>query len=279
MKKIVICFLFLLPSLYMRAQRVLVTTFAGLSNYQGDLQPQKFTFDQAHFAAGLGLAYEISDQFYVTAGFKAGKVSGDDKKATKNTFRNLNFSTPITEFQAGFEYDLLNLKEHGLTPYLFAGLAVFHFNPSTLDTAGNRVYLQPLGTEGEGFYNGRKKYNLTELSIPFGGGFKMALNDNVRIGFEVGLRKTFTDYIDDVSTTYVDKALLLANNGQRAVDLAFRGNELKTGLVYPAGGSIRGNAASKDWYYFTGLTVSFRLNPANGEGGGKSKTGCPVNVY
>ena len=281
MKKTFFCLLLLLSVVFTRAQRMLVTTFAGISNYQGDLQDKKFTFDQAHFAAGLGLAYEVTEQLYITAGFKAGKISGDDKKANKNFTRNLNFSSSITEFQAGLEYDLISLKEQDLTPYLFAGLAMFHFNPSTLDTTGKRVFLQPLGTEGQGFYNGRKKYNLTELSIPFGAGLKMALNENVRIGFEIGLRKTFTDYLDDVSTTYADKNLLLLNNGQLAVDMAFRGNELKTGLVYPGAGQIRGNPKNKDWYYFTGLAVSFRLNAGNvdGNGGKKSRTSCPVNVY
>ncbi|MBC7628881.1 DUF6089 family protein [Ferruginibacter sp.] len=277
MKQIFFCLLLLLSVVFTRAQRMLVTTFAGISNYQGDLQDKKFTFNQAHLAAGIGLAYEVTDQLYIMAGFKAGKISGDDKKLNKNASRNLNFSSPVTEFHAGLEYDLINLKEQDLTPYLFAGLAIFHFNPSTLDTAGNKVFLQPLGTEGQGFYHGRKKYNLTQLSIPFGAGVKMALNNNVRISFEIGLRKTFTDYLDDVSTTYADKNLLLLNNGQRAVDMAFRGGELKTGLVYPGAGSIRGNAQSKDWYYFTGLTVGFRLN--SGNSGRKLKTDCPVNVY
>ena len=59
--------------------------------------------------------------------------------------------------------------------------------------------LQPLGTEGEGFYKGEKKYNLTQLAIPIGGGFKYAISNNVRIGIEVGFRKLFTDYLDDVS--------------------------------------------------------------------------------
>lgn len=281
MKKTFFCLLLLLSGVSTRAQRLMVTTFAGISNYQGDLQDKRFTFDQAHFAGGLGLAYEVTNQLYITAGFKAGKVTGDDKKANKNATRNLNFSSPVIEFHAGLEYDLISLKEQDLTPYLFAGLALFHFNPSALDTTGKRVFLQPLGTEGQGFYNGRKKYNLTQVSIPFGAGLKMALNENVRIGFEIGLRKAFTDYLDDVSTTYADKDLLLLNNGQRAVDLAFRADELKLGYNYPAAGGIRGNPKSKDWYYFTGLTVSFRLNAGNGDGNGgrKSRTDCPVNIY
>ncbi len=281
MRRLFLCLLLLLFVFFGHAQRLLLTGFAGMSNYQGDLQEKKITFSQAHFAGGIGLAYELSDQLYITAGIKTGKISGDDKKGGINSIRNLNFSSPISEFQAGLEYDILNITKQRITPYLFAGIAAFHFNPSTLDSAGNRVYLQPLGTEGEGFYNGRKKYSLTGFSIPFGGGIKMAVNDIIRVGIEIGLRKTFTDYLDDVSTTYADKSQLLAHNGQQAVNLAFRSNELNPAFSYPAGGSIRGNPASKDWYYFTGLTINYRLNAGDGSSfkGGKTKTACPTNVY
>ena len=280
MKKLFFCLALLFPAVLIKAQRLYLTTFAGISNYQGDLQAKKFTFEQAHFAGGIGLAYQITDQLYGTASFKIGKLSGDDKIASKNSLRNLKFSSPLTEVQLGLEYDLLNLNDQDLTPYIFGGVAVFHFNPSTIDTAGNTIYLQPLGTEGQGFFNGRTKYNLTQFSVPFGGGIKLALNENIRVSFEIGFRKTFTDYIDDVSTNYVDQALLLANNGQRAVELAFRGDELKPRLGYPAAGARRGNPSSNDWYYFSGLAISFRLGAYQGGGnGGKSRTGCPVNVY
>jgi opacity protein-like surface antigen len=281
MKKLFFCLSLLFAVYFAKAQRLLVTGFAGMSNYQGDLQDKRFTFDQAHLAGGLGVAYELTDQLFITAGFKVGKISGDDKKANKNATRNLSFSSPLTELQLGLEYDLISLKEQDLTPYLFAGVAGFHFNPSTLDSLGRRAYLQPLGTEGQGFYNGRKKYNLSGVSLPFGAGLRMALNQQVRVGFEIGLRKTFTDYLDDVSTTYADKAQLLLNNGPRAVELAFRSGELKPAFTYPAAGAVRGNPASKDWYYFAGFTISFRINGGDGSSlhGGKSKTGCPVNVY
>ena len=281
MKKIFFCFALLSSCCLLHAQRLLLTGFAGISNYQGDLQDKKYTFGQAHIAGGIGLAYELSDQLYIRGGFALGKISADDKKSSINSTRNLNFSSPLSELQVGLEYDLINLKEQNITPCLFAGLAMYHFNPSTKDAGGNLVYLQPLGTEGQGFYNGRTKYKLNGFSIPFGGGLKMAVNDVVRIGIEIGFRKTFTDYLDDVSTTYADKSQLLANNGPQAVKLAFRSNELNPAFNYPAAGNIRGNPTSKDWYYFTGLTIGYRLNAGDGSSfkGGKSKTACPRNVY
>jgi opacity protein-like surface antigen len=275
MKKIILLFFTAMVVFALQAQKIHITVFGGFSNY-------RFTLNQSHAAFGAGLQYEISEKFAARANITFGKISGDDKYNTKNAVRNLSFSSPITDIHVGLEYYLLNPYQSGLVPYIFAGISRFSFNPSAIDTNGRKAFLQPLSTEGQGFYQGRKKYQLSQFSIPFGGGVKFSLSDNIRVGLEVGLRKTNTDYLDDVSTTYVDQAVLFANRGAQAVELAFRGDELKTGLAYPADGAQRGSPKSKDWYYFSGLTLSFRLN-GNGGGGmrgaGKSGTGCPVNIY
>jgi hypothetical protein len=151
------------------------------------------------------------------------------------------------------------------------------FNPSTKDSSGTKVYLQPLSTEGQGFYNGRKKYSLHQFSIPFGAGVRFSVSPTIRLGFEIGMRKTNTDYLDDVSTTFVDQNTLLANRGQLAVDLAFRADELMSGLSYPAGGSKRGEIKNKDWYYFSGFILSIKLPGITGNSR-KSKTGCPGRI-
>src|SRR5690606_14576938 len=107
-----------------------------------------------------------------------------------------------------------------------------------------------------------------QLAIPFGGGLRFALNDNIRIGAELGLRKLFTDYLDDVSTVYADQNELMAFRGPEAVELAYRGDELQNStLSYPAAGAQRGGAKLKDWYYFTGINISLRIG-SKGTGGG-----------
>jgi hypothetical protein len=261
------------------AQNLHLNFFAGFSNYQGDLQDKRFTLQQSHPAAGLGILYELTKNLYARANVSFGKISGDDKKVAKNAVRNLSFASPVTDIHAGLEYHMLNIYEHQLVPYVFAGISYFSFNPSAKDSLDRTIFLQSLSTEGQGFYQGRKKYKLGQLAIPFGGGLKFALNDNMRLAFEIGMRKTNTDYLDDVSTTYIDQSILLANRGQQAVNLAFRGDELNTALTYPAGGTQRGSAKSKDWYYFSGITLSIRLN-GNRDGAGRAnKTGCPTNIY
>jgi opacity protein-like surface antigen len=261
------------------AQGLHLNLFAGMSNYQGDLQSKILTLNEAHLAVGAGFSYDLSDHFSIRSAVTFAKVSGADKY-TDNKARNLSFASAISEGQLGLEYYIMPLGTHSLTPYLFTSVAVFHFNPYTFDTTGKKYYLKDLSTEGEGFVAGRNEYKLTQFAIPIGAGVKLSLSDNVNVGIEMGFRKAFTDYLDDVSSTYVDRNLLLTNRGAKAVELAYRGGELKNGdPQYPAAGTQRGASAQKDWYYFTGLTLSFRLNGGGFGGNGKhSEYRCPANV-
>jgi hypothetical protein len=262
------------------AQDIHIYLTGGLMNYQGDLQAKRITFSQAHPFAGVGLYYEATDKLFFRFGAAFGKLSADDKLGKSNKDRNLNFQSQLLEVQLVAEYDIISSYEHTVVPYIFAGVAGYHFNPYTYDAANKKVYLQPLGTEGQGFFAGRKKYGLTQLAVPVGGGLKMLLSDNVSLRMDVGLRVLFTDYLDDVSDSYADEDELRAFSGQQAVDLAFRGDELGRAVPYPDATAKRGNPKSKDFYYTTGLTLSYRIqgNP-NKNRSGNGKTGCPVNVY
>lgn len=271
-------FLFSIP--VVQAQKWSLDLYGGFTNYQGDLQDKRYTFNQAHLAGGIGVSYAINEHFSARAGFLIGKLSGDDQYG-RNSDRNLKFQTSLTEGHLALQYYIRPLEYRTLAPYVFAGIAVFHYNPYTYDTSGSKYYLKPLATEGQGFVPGHEEYSLTGFAIPFGGGVKFSLSETVSVGLELGLRKTFSDYIDDVSTNYVDQSLLLANSGAKAVELAYRGGEIKSGGLYPAAGTIRGGAKYKDWYYFTGFTLSINLGDGSGGRPGKNGNGvgCPVNVY
>lgn len=284
MKGLVLLFLFAAFAITANSQNFALNVFLGSSNYQGDLQSKRFTFNQAHFAGGIGLSYDVSKHFSVRGAFKLGQISGNDKYG-RNSVRNLSFSSRLSEGDIDLQYYIMPLGSHSLTPYVFAGIALFHFDPYTFDTAGRKFYLKPLSTEGEGFITGRNNYSLTQFAVPFGAGVKLPLSDNLNVGVELGFRKTFTDYLDDVSKTYVDQALLLDARGAKAVELAYRADEIKgASPVYPAGGTGRGNPGSKDWYYFAGVTLSIRLGngllgSGNGSGAGKfSEWDCPKKV-
>ena len=261
-----------------------VNLFGGFSNYTGDLQTSRYTTQQANGAFGAGLQYDFTSHFSLLSNLTYGRISAADGYSRQADLRarNLNFESVIGEWNFLAEYNLLDLNEHRLTPYIFAGVALFHFNPYAYDTTGKKVYLRPLSTEGEGLaaYPGRKPYALTQLAIPFGAGIKFRVSDRVTLAWEVNLRKTFTDYLDDVSTTYVDQNTLLAARGPEAVEMAYRGNELKDGAAYPADGTIRGGSKYKDWYYTSGLRVTIALNdgsPVHHRHNGVID--CPKKVY
>jgi opacity protein-like surface antigen len=234
----------------------------GFANYSGDIQQRMFTLKQANAAVSAGGTFNITDQVALRSDYFFTKVGADDKlnKASLRA-RNLNFKTIIQELAVMGEYDFLNLRDHNWSPYVFAGLSVFHFSPYTSDSSGNKVYLVGLSTEGQGLpeYPDRKVYKTTQLNIPYGAGIKYALSEDLYVGFEIGFRKLFTDYLDDLSTTYVDQNALLNRKGLRSVEYAFRGDELKPPLTYPEAGSPRGNSKKNDYYYYAQLRISFRM--------------------
>lgn len=287
-RKTVFCLLFFLPVPFLASAQSApeIGLFGGISTYNGDLTPNSFSFQQSHPAFGIFIRKGVYKGFSLRLGASFGRLSGADSLSSDTSVkaRNLSFRSNITDVHLLVEYNFLDYKTTGFTPYVFVGISVFHFDPYAMDTSGLRVYLPPLSTEGEGLpeYPDRKPYNLTQISIPFGAGVKYALSPVVNVGLEFRINKTFTDYIDDISTTYVDKNTLLAERGPTAVEYAYRGDEFSaahgTGTsTYPAEGMPRGSAAHKDWYYFTGLTVSFNLNGGNGLfGKGLRQLRCPV---
>lgn len=266
-----------------------VGVFAGGSNYIGDLNDKPFKRTKP--AAGIFLSYEVSDRFMLRSGLTLGKIEGGDSFSGSDFLkqnRNLSFQSGITEFSLLGELTTFNLYNIRWSPYVFGGIAVYRFNPYVKDS-GQKIYLQPLGTEGQGLagYPNRRPYALTQFAVPFGGGIKYTINDNIRLGLEVGLRRLFTDYLDDVSSLYADENQLLAARGSRAVRFAYRGGEVPGDVPaypdngYPVKDAERGNPKTNDWYYFTGLHLTFRLHGGYGKthasGGNRKGYGCPVN--
>ncbi len=255
---------------------------AGLANYQGDLQVKKFSFSPVKPALGLGLSYQLNPKFSLRGSFNYLQLEGGDNingGNKNNRARNLSFNTRVLEAQVGIEYSLFDLEYRSVSPFLFVGGGVFQFNPWIKDEEGNKVFLQNLGTEGQGLaqYPERKEYNLVQFALPFGGGVKTTLSPRLRLGVELVFRKLFTDYLDDVSTTYADSSFLAQGRGAAAVQYAFRGDELPGGGTYPAAGSQRGNPKNKDWYYSTTIRIGYSMGGRNSgdHGSGRAKLGCP----
>jgi opacity protein-like surface antigen len=279
MRKFSFLTLLLTCSVFAQSQ-VQIGLFGGISNYVGDMTDKPYKNSKGAF--GVTVGYQILSRVNLRAGFTFAKVSGADSLAKKEDvrLRNLSFQSNISEFSAVAEINTFDMDYKTWSPYIFGGLAVFHFDPYTYDQQNNKVYLKPLGTEGQGIPGYQKPYALTQLALPFGGGIKYNISDNVRITLEVGLRKLFTDYLDDVSGNYADPNDLLTNRGPQSVDLSYREDELAVGdPFYPPKGETRGSPKYKDYYYFTGLHLVYALggdgSPAS-RGGKNKRYGCPT---
>ncbi|MBS1749931.1 MAG: outer membrane beta-barrel protein [Bacteroidetes bacterium] len=274
--------------LYQVIERFSFEGFAGFANYQGELQESVYTFSQAKPAFSLGGRIELADRVFLRGLATYGKISASDKyaRSLEKRKRNLDFSSAIYDASITGVYEVFNIAEKRYTPYIFAGVSLFHFSPYTYDSTGTLRWLMPLGTEGQGLaaYPDRKLYNLNQFSIPFGAGIKFAVNKNIAIGWEFRFNKTFTDYLDDVSTTYADYNILITGKyGVSSAEMAYRGDELKGGSqTYPAAGTKRGNPKTKDWYYFSGITITYTLFPKENFSGNQKALRdlrCPVNVF
>jgi len=271
--------------LFLQAQRVHIGVAGGLANYNGDLLDKFYPKKITNGFIGITVHYELQDQLLIRAAYNFARVNGSDTYSDKSNLqlRNLQFESAISEFSIVGEYYMFNLYEKRFSPYGFIGLGLFHFDPYAYDSTNRKVFLKPLSTEGQGIYPDKKEYSLLQPAIPIGGGVKFAVTENLRIGFEIGLRKLFTDYLDDVSTSYPDFNDLLAAKGQTAVDFSYRSDEVQGGNPnFPTKDTQRGSAANKDIYYFTGINISFRPSFGGGGGGGrngfgkKSRFGCPT---
>jgi hypothetical protein len=234
----------------------------GGANYIGDLNPFK-PYYNIQPAVGLIYRYMIHPRLSFRANATAGWVGASDADAENPLLvnRNLSFRSYIMEVGAGVEFNYfpfqLGHSKYKGTAYLLAELAVFRMNPQ-MNIDGEWYDLRPLGTEGQGSsLNSKAPYSLTQVSVPLGIGCKLSLGRKASLSFEYGIRKTFTDYIDDVgSDAYVDPVQLGAENGPLA---AYVSNRSLNGSRY----GKRGTSATKDWYSFFGMMVAFRIGSPN----------------
>lgn len=274
----------------------------GPSNFLGDLggtQGRGTTFlkdnnfPMTKLAGGLYAEYSYKHLIGLRFALNIGSLEGDDaiikgkgglEEARK--IRNSNFKSSLQEAMLLLVvYPTIFLENDAddtwlkLRPYAMIGAGVFRFNPKGQVPGTDRwVELQPLRTEGQGFaeYPDRKPYKLTQLNIPMGFGVKYYLTETFHVGLEVLHRKTFTDYIDDVSTNYVDPALFYKYMPAQQAGLAatmankslYQSNPTRFGP-----GDKRGTPSNNDAYYTFNLKVGFRIGGGDRYG---NSTRCPI---
>jgi hypothetical protein len=204
-----------------------------------------------------------------------GKVSASDNvlkhdqsEARKRYDRNLHFQSNILElvFLTEFFPQSLFTRENYplLSSYLMAGIGFFKFGPKA-KLNGQWMDLHSLHTEGQEFkeYELRQHYKLTQINFPVGLGARYEISALVNVRAEVLYRFLKTDYLDDVSTQYIDPKLFTSNlNGRDATNarlLADRSWEIEPGMIKRAG-EIRGNPQNKDGYFSFNIKAGLVLN-------------------
>lgn len=293
-------------------------------NYYGDLapKPSKVSTDISFTRPALALSFghRFGPRYTMTAAFMYGTLSGSDaESANKGDAgngvyrynRNLSFRNRIKELSLTASLDLFENQATYIsrvvwTPYVYGGLAVIHHNPQALApetgvdgqplaSGGKWVDLKPLGTEGQNSKlqstdanAGIKPYKLIQPAIPFGFGARFRINEVMDFSAELGFRYLFTDYIDDVSRSYVDLGVFgtdelakamsyrtheLAEFNPSAVNtslISYTGRDNKQYYVLPGYGqefttedgsssNVRGNNKDKDIYMVTTFRLTYIL--------------------
>lgn len=252
------------------SQRLEIGVMAGTTSYQGDLTrgTERISYGKLHPALGIHIGYTLNDILTLRGKVTISSMSGYDNQARAawRLERNLHFESPLQEAGVNVEIYGLNvfnyMSDLSFHPFVVIGFNIFKYNPQA-NYNGVWVPLQPLGTEGQGSssFPDRKKYSLTNFSIPMGIGLRYTINNYFSISADLTQRWTFTDYLDDVSKTYVPIDILLSQpNGEMAANLAYRGGEL--GFVRDLTvESLRGNAKENDWYAITNISFIFKFAP------------------
>tara|TARA_B100001250_G_C19712496_1_gene749855 strand:+ start:108 stop:938 length:831 start_codon:yes stop_codon:yes gene_type:complete len=241
-----------------------VSVFLGTSIFHGDVGYNSLKigntdklFLNSQLAWGLSFRNNFNERFSINLSFKRGVISAYDNQS-EDLFlvnRNLDFRSKVSEFSTNIEFNfshyIIGSKKFNKALYVFTGISGFIFNPQGLTEQNTWVDLQPLGTEGQGsvVYPDRDKYSLFSIGVPIGLGYKININTNIALNLSWSWTMTFTDYIDDVSTQYVNPNIL-SPLAQQMADKSTFGTE---------NGLQRGNSQNNDKFGFVGISFVYKI--------------------
>lgn len=244
----------LIPSAF--AQKIEVGAGIGLTNYSGDVAP-KIAYNETRLGGTLFARINMNSTWAFTASYNRLRIGGSDANFEGNAFRNITFRTDISAINGTFEFNFFKygagvLDKH-FTPYVFWGLGVAFFKPQGLYK--NEWYdLRDYQTEGE-----KNAYKPVTAVMPMGFGFKYMPSNKFSIEAALGLNKTYTDYLDDVSQSYADVAQQLEQKGVIAAALTDPSTQLPGNTTQNKTGYQRGNPDFKDWFYTFNISCTYRI--------------------
>ena len=239
----------------------------GAAHYFGDLNTRAH-LNRPKLAAGIFFRKNFGNYIALRIAGNFAQLGYSDVYNTHNEYmhrRNLSFNTNIWELGLQGDFNFYRFMpgdpDFKWTPYVTLGVSVFNYDPYAY-LNGTKYFLRPLGTEGQGVDTtfGRKPYSSMAMAIPLGVGIKYSINERINVGFEVVHRFTNTDYIDDVSTTYVDPSIFPPNpDGTPSPAFLLSDRSYETGTPIGIKGRERGNSKNKDQFVTAMFYISFNL--------------------
>ena len=242
----------------------------GTSYYIGEVNPYKHFGTRMKMGGGLSFRNNFNRRWTAKSILLVGVVEAWDEDSDDAWIRNrnLHFRNQIIEGSLQFELNFfdyqLGNQQYNWSPYLFGGIAYFNMKPMA-NYKGTWYELQTLGTEGQGSSLGGEKYKTSMLSVPFGVGFKTNIFAIFGLSVEWGVRKTWTDYFDDISGKYANPSVLEDESGPLASILSDR--SLVKEIPDPNNsarkndtGLQRGDPGRKDYYFFCMVSLNIRID-------------------
>lgn len=239
----------------------------GAGHYFGDLNTRA-RLNRPKFAATTFFRKNFGNYIALRAGASFAQLGYSDIYNEKNPtmqVRNLSFNSNVWEIalQGDFNFFRFMPGEPGynFTPYVTFGVGIFNYDPFAM-LNGEKHFLRPLNTEGQGnsLYPDRKPYKSMSYSIPFGAGVKYSFNERLNIGFEIIHRVTGTDYLDDISKTYVDPSVFPSlPDGSPSPAFLLQDRSYELGEPIGMDGRQRGVSKQKDQFVTAIFYISFNL--------------------
>ena len=239
----------------------------GAGHYFGDLNTRA-KLNRPKLAAGIFFRKNFGNYIALRVAGNFAQLGYSDIYNTHNEFmrrRNLSFNTNIWELGLQGDFNFFRFlpgdPDFRFTPYITFGVSAFNYDPYAY-LNGEKYNLRQMGTEGQDdtTYADRKPYGSMAFATPFGVGVKYSINERLNIGFEVVHRFTNTDYLDDVSKTYVDVSSFPPNpDGTPNPAFLLSDRSYETGSPIGAKGRQRGNSQNKDQFVTAMFYVSFNI--------------------
>jgi hypothetical protein len=253
----------------LNAQSFNVGLSGGLAIYNGDLAHHSpiYSKNEKNSSFSFSVGYDLNDVWKVSGHYLSTSIEGSDEYSSNEQIRsrNLHFVSQIREVGVTTEMHflkLLNINSKIISPFLSAGVGVFHFNPKA-EYEGKFYELQKLSTEGQGLPgNNSSPYQLIEMNAQLGAGIAFKLSPHFRVSLSSSIRLLSTDFLDDVSGTYYDINSLAIYKGEMAAHLAYRSSEFSNDLPESIGGKTRGNPFNNDSYLIHQLTFTYIFSEA-----------------